>query len=81
MESGLKIKSLNIGGMHFILSKKQLMDNIYVNNEDIESLKQIYASGIEIEVRILPDDEKNILCNIYLKKNIKPFVSQTNEQG
>jgi PTS system mannose-specific IIB component len=62
LDRGLKVKSLNIGGMHFISGKKQIMDNICVNNEDFETLKQIYSRGIEIEGRVLPDDEKKILC-------------------
>jgi PTS system mannose-specific IIB component len=64
LDRGLKIKSLNIGGMHFISGKKQLMENICVNNEEVESLKQIYSSGVEIEVRVLPDDEKKDFMHI-----------------
>lgn len=69
LERGLKIKSLNIGGMHFISGKKQLMKNICVNNEEIESLKQICSSGIEIEGRVLPDDEKRDIMHILKKEH------------
>jgi PTS system mannose-specific IIB component len=62
----LKVNSLNIGGMYFISGKKQILDNICVNNEDIETLKQIYSRRIEIEGRILPDDEKRYYA--YTKK-------------
>jgi PTS system mannose-specific IIB component len=58
MEKGVKITSLNIGGMHFINGKKQLTENICVDDEDIKNLHQIYSEGIEIESRVLPDDEK-----------------------
>jgi PTS system mannose-specific IIB component len=69
LERGLKIKSLNIGGMHFISGKKQLMENICVNSEEIESLKQIYSNGIEIEGRVLPDDEKKDIMHILKKEH------------
>ncbi|MDR3196171.1 MAG: PTS sugar transporter subunit IIB [Endomicrobium sp.] len=68
MERGLKIKSLNIGGMHFITGKKQLMENICVNDEDIKSLHQIYSKGIEIESRVLPDDEKTDITHMLEKE-------------
>jgi PTS system mannose-specific IIB component len=68
LDRGLKVKSLNIGGMHFISGKKQIMDNICVNNEDIETLKQIYSRGIEIEGRVLPDDEKKDIMHILKKR-------------
>ncbi|MDR2251868.1 MAG: PTS sugar transporter subunit IIB [Endomicrobium sp.] len=81
LDRGLKVKSLNIGGMHFISGKKQIMENICVNNEDIETLKQIYSRGIEIEGRVLPDDEKKRYYAYTKKKNIRPFVRKTNEQS
>ncbi|MDR0977875.1 MAG: PTS sugar transporter subunit IIB [Endomicrobium sp.] len=63
IQKGLKIKSLNIGGMHFIEGKKQLVENICVNDEDIKNLHQIYLSGIEIESRVLADDKKiDVAC-------------------
>jgi PTS system mannose-specific IIB component len=69
LERGLRIKSLNIGGMHFISGKKQLLKNICVNSEEFESLKQIYSSGIEIEGRVLPDDEKRDIMHILKKEH------------
>jgi PTS system mannose-specific IIB component len=58
MENGVSFKSLNVGGMHFINGKRQLLANIYVDDKDIENLYKIYSNGIEIEDRILPEDER-----------------------
>jgi PTS system mannose-specific IIB component len=59
INEGVKITSLNIGGMHFINGKKQLFKNISVDNEDIKNLHRIYSKGVEVESRVLPDDEKS----------------------
>jgi PTS system mannose-specific IIB component len=68
IEKGLKITSLNIGGMHFINGRKQLVENVCVNNEDIENLRQIHSKGIEIESRVLPNDDKLDIMNILEKE-------------
>jgi PTS system mannose-specific IIB component len=68
IEKGLKITSLNIGGMHFISGKKQLAENICVDDEDIRNLYQIYSKGIEIESRVLPGDEKLNIIDILEKE-------------
>lgn len=58
IESGVNLKSLNVGGMHFVNGKRQLLYNIYVNDKDIESLYKIYINGVDIESKILPSDER-----------------------
>ncbi|MDR2395858.1 MAG: PTS sugar transporter subunit IIB [Endomicrobium sp.] len=68
IEKGLEITSLNIGGMHFINGRKQLAENVCVNNEDIENLRQIYSKGIEIESRVLPNDDKLNIMDILEKE-------------
>ncbi|MDR2399000.1 MAG: PTS sugar transporter subunit IIB [Endomicrobium sp.] len=68
MNEGVKITSLNIGGMHFINGKKQLFKNICVDNEDIKNLHRIYSKGVEVENRILPEDEKSNVMNLLEKE-------------
>jgi PTS system mannose-specific IIB component len=67
IEKGIDIKSINVGGMHFFEGKRQLLYNIFVDNKDVESLYKIHSKGIEIEGRILPDDER---------KNIAPIIEK-----
>jgi PTS system mannose-specific IIB component len=68
INEGVKITSLNIGGMHFINGKKQLFKNICVDNEDIENLHRIYSKGVEVESRVLPYDEKSNVMNLLEKE-------------
>jgi PTS system mannose-specific IIB component len=70
IENGVNFKSLNVGGMHFIKGKRQLLYNIYVNDEDIKNLYKIYIRGVEIEGRVLPGDEKVNIISVIEKEYI-----------
>lgn len=58
LEQGITFNSLNIGGMHFFDGKKQILSNVCADNTDIKFLYKIYQKGIELESRILPNDER-----------------------
>lgn len=58
IEKGASIKSVNVGGMHFIHGKRQLLCNLSVDDQDIKNLYEIYLKGIELEGRVLPLDER-----------------------
>ena len=53
-----KIKSINLGGIKNEAGKKQISKAISVNEEEVEILKELNDKGIELEVRIVPDDSK-----------------------
>ncbi|BAV59004.1 hypothetical protein AGMMS49573_04310 [Endomicrobiia bacterium] len=67
IEAGADFKSVNVGGMHFISGKRQLLRNLCVNDNDVESLHKIHIKSVEIEGRILPEDEK---------KDIMPLIEK-----
>jgi PTS system mannose-specific IIB component len=67
IENGADFKSVNVGGMHFIDGKRQILHNLCVNDNDVESLYKIHVKSIEIEGRILPEDDK---------KNIIPIIEK-----
>lgn len=56
-KNGLKIPSLNIGGMHYSAGKNHSIGKaIFLNDEDCASLKALNGSGIKIEGRGVPTD-------------------------
>jgi mannose/fructose/N-acetylgalactosamine-specific phosphotransferase system component IIB len=56
-EKGLKIPSLNIGGMHYSAGKNLSIGKaIFLNDEDCASLRALSAAGIKIEGRGVPSD-------------------------
>ncbi len=64
IERGADIKSVNVGGMHFVHGKRQLLCNLSVDDNDVLSLYNIYNKGIEIEGRVLPADERTNIIPI-----------------
>ncbi|MEM8326028.1 PTS sugar transporter subunit IIB, partial [Morganella morganii] len=51
VEGGVKITSVNIGGMAFRQGKTQVNNAISVDAKDIEAFKKLNARGIELEAR------------------------------
>ncbi|MCL2485640.1 MAG: PTS sugar transporter subunit IIB [Endomicrobia bacterium] len=68
IENGAPIKSVNVGGMHFVNGKRQLLCNLSVDDDDVRHLYKIYEKGIEIEGRVLPADERANIVTIIEKE-------------
>ena len=58
INSGVKLKSVNVGGMHYSAGKKQLLPNLSVDKADIGAFDEMHRLGVELEARILPDDAR-----------------------
>ena len=58
VEGGVKITSVNIGGMAFRQGKTQVNNAISVDEKDIEAFKKLNARGIELEARKVSTDQK-----------------------
>ena len=57
LESGVEIKSLNIGGMHYSAGKNiSLGKAIFLSDEDKDYLRAIEKKGVMIEGRGIPQD-------------------------
>jgi PTS system mannose-specific IIB component len=75
VENGAEFKSVNVGGMHFISGKRQLLHNLCVNDNDVESLYKIHIKSIGIEGRVLPEDEKKDIIPL-IEKEYKAIHSR-----
>ncbi len=65
LETGVKFKSINVGGMHFSHGKTQILKNLSVDKQDVISFLKLIENDIELESRILPADERhNIMDDI-----------------
>lgn len=58
IDNGIKFQSVNIGGMHYAHGKKQLLNNLSVDKNDIVAFLKLIENGIELETRALPQDER-----------------------
>jgi mannose/fructose/sorbose-specific phosphotransferase system IIB component len=78
LQLGVKFDSINVGGMHFAQGKTQLLRNLSVNREDIESFKKISAMGVELEGRVLPTDDRINIMEV-IEKYLKDSSQSKNE--
>lgn len=58
VEKGVKIRSVNVGGMHFSPGKRQILRTLSVDDQDVQDLNAVSAAGIELEGRVVPTDER-----------------------
>ena len=64
VEGGVKITSVNIGGMAFRQGKTQVNNAISVDAKDIEAFNKLNARGIELEARKVSTDQKLTMMDL-----------------
>lgn len=70
IQKGVKIKSVNIGGMSFKSGKIQIEQTISLNNEDVRNFLKLYNMGVELEIRkVFHDSSKNLIDLINRNKS------------
>lgn len=69
INKGVKIKEVNIGGMHYSPDKKQILKAISVSKQDIQAFQELDKLGVHLEARMVPDDEKIDIMEI-IKREI-----------
>jgi PTS system mannose-specific IIB component len=53
-EGGVALAHLNLGNVHFSAGREQVTPTVYLDGAEIEALRRLAASGIEIEGRAVP---------------------------
>ncbi|UCQ52972.1 PTS mannose transporter subunit IIAB [Edwardsiella tarda] len=69
VEGGVKITSVNIGGMAFRQGKTQVNNAVSVDETDIDAFKKLDARGIELEVRKVSNDPRLKMMDLISKMN------------
>ena len=67
IQGGVKIATVNIGGMHFMTGKKMITNFVSVNDADVMAFRYLNHRGVTLEVRKVPSDRKIFLMDL-LKK-------------
>ncbi|EGT4252863.1 PTS mannose transporter subunit IIAB [Citrobacter amalonaticus] len=67
VEGGVKITSVNIGGMAYRQGKTQVNNAISVDEKDIEAFNKLNARGIELEARKVSTDQKLKMMDLIAK--------------
>lgn len=56
VEGGLRVKAVNVGGLHYVAGRVQLGKVIYLGEEDRRALLALAERGIALEGRAVPSD-------------------------
>lgn len=67
VEAGVKITSVNIGGMAYREGKTQVTNAVSVDQQDIAAFRQLHDRGIELEVRKVSGDQKLKMMDLITK--------------
>lgn len=66
---GINFDSVNIGGMKFTEGKEMVTHFVSVNQQDIDSFVYLDSIGIELEIRKVPGDRKQLMMDVLKKGN------------
>ncbi|ELW1646235.1 MULTISPECIES: PTS galactosamine transporter subunit IIB [Enterobacter] len=58
IEGGVSLKDVNVGNMHFSEGKRQISSKVYVDDNDLNDLRFIKRSGVNIFIQDVPGDAK-----------------------
>ncbi|MGY3778559.1 PTS system mannose/fructose/N-acetylgalactosamine-transporter subunit IIB [Isobaculum melis] len=58
IESGLKIDALNVGGMRYQEGRERLTKTVAVTPDEKASFKKLLDLGVDIQIQMVPKDEK-----------------------
>lgn len=58
IEGGVPMTDVNVGNMHFSEGKKQISSKVYVDDNDLNDLRFIKRSGVNIFIQDVPGDTK-----------------------
>lgn len=58
LERGIVYPALNIGGIASEPGKKMIVGQVYLSKQEYGDLAEIYASGVKIDVQVLPNETR-----------------------
>ena len=68
-KNGVYFNTVNIGGMKFTDGKQMVTHFISVDQTDIDAFKTLDKQDIELEIRRVPSDRKQLLMDVLKKGN------------
>jgi mannose/fructose/N-acetylgalactosamine-specific phosphotransferase system component IIB len=54
LKGGLSIEEANVGGMHHAPGKREVLPYVYVDDADVEALREIAGQGVRLTARDVP---------------------------
>jgi mannose/fructose/N-acetylgalactosamine-specific phosphotransferase system component IIB len=70
LRQGVKIKSVNVGGMHSKTGRQRILPYLFMSPEEIAAFRTIMSAGVACECRDVPLAEKHDLAALFDKLRI-----------
>lgn len=67
VEQGVKIDSVNVGGVHSKTGRRRILPYLFLSPEEISAFKRIISTGVKCECRDVPMAEKHDLSSLLCK--------------
>jgi mannose/fructose/N-acetylgalactosamine-specific phosphotransferase system component IIB len=67
MEEGVKIRSVNVGGIHSKRGRRQILPYLFLGEREVSAFKRLISAGVKCECRDVPLAEKHDLCALFDK--------------
>ena len=61
VDAGAPVEQVNIGGMHYARGKRELLPDVYVDRDDLQSLCALGEAGLEVTVQAVPGIHAEVL--------------------
>ena len=58
---GTRLVEVNVGGMHFVEGKKEMLPYVYVDRQDLTAFRSLLSSGSRLSARQLPAGKETII--------------------
>lgn len=68
-DKGLKVKRINVGGIHFNEGRVEYLSYLYLNREEVDIFKNLIRQGFFFECQDVPTSAKYDLTKILEKKS------------
>ena len=64
IDHGVDLKSINVGGLYFKEGRKQITKTVYVDDEMIETFKELDTKNVVLDCRTTPSDKSYDLMKL-----------------
>jgi PTS system mannose-specific IIB component len=54
LRGGLRVDEVNVGGMHHAPGKREVLQYVYVDDSDVEAMREIASLGVRLVARDVP---------------------------
>lgn len=58
---GLRLGEVNVGGMHYVKGKQELMSFVYVDRTDLDVFRSLLAKGVRLAARQVPGSRETLI--------------------